>query len=163
MKTAVSRRVRPPLEVWKFGGASLADAAAIHKAVSFITSHDGPIVVVASALAGVTDLLLDGARSAAAGQRDAAGRIAATFLKRHRDVARALVPAGAARRRLFATIDAAAREYHELCGAVAVLGHIEAARATCWCRAASGCPRPSSPPRCRAAGGARRTWTRPTS
>ena len=51
-----------PLEVWKFGGASLADAAAIRRAAALIASHKGPLVVVASALGGITDLLLGGAR-----------------------------------------------------------------------------------------------------
>ena len=46
------------LEIWKFGGAALADARAIQKAAERIAEHDGPLVVVASALAGVTDLLL---------------------------------------------------------------------------------------------------------
>ena len=55
------------LEVWKFGGASLADAAAIRKAASLVAGHKGPLVVVASALAGVTDLLLEGAHGAASG------------------------------------------------------------------------------------------------
>jgi len=46
---------RPRLEVWKFGGASLADAAAVRHAVSLVRAHRGPLVVVVSALAGVTD------------------------------------------------------------------------------------------------------------
>ena len=46
------------LEIWKFGGAALADARAIQRAADRIVEHDGPLVVVASALAGVTDLLL---------------------------------------------------------------------------------------------------------
>ena len=39
---------RRALEVWKFGGASLADAAAIARAVALIQAHPGPLVVVAS-------------------------------------------------------------------------------------------------------------------
>ena len=46
-----------PLEVWKFGGASLADAGAIERAATLIASHDGPLVVVASALAGIVPIL----------------------------------------------------------------------------------------------------------
>ncbi|HEY7500926.1 MAG TPA: aspartate kinase [Vicinamibacterales bacterium] len=112
------------LEVWKFGGASLADTAAIEKAVALISSHHGPLVIVASALGGVTDLLLSGASAATSGRNADAGRIAAEFLRRHRDVARALIPAGPARRRLMAAIDASAREYRELCIAIGVLGHL---------------------------------------
>ena len=58
---ATSKKQVAPLEVWKFGGASLADVAAIERAVALIARHHGPLVVVASALGGVTDLLLEGA------------------------------------------------------------------------------------------------------
>ena len=113
------------LEVWKFGGASLADAGAIQRAAALIAGHAGPLVVVASALGGITDLLLGGAHRAAAGKGDEAAGLASTFLKRHRQAVKALLPPGAARRELLGTIDAAAREYRDLCGAVAVLGHLE--------------------------------------
>jgi bifunctional aspartokinase / homoserine dehydrogenase 1 len=112
------------LEVWKFGGASLADAAAIQKAVALIAGHSGPLLVVASALAGVTDLLLGGAAAATGGRSAEAGRAAAELLRKHRDVAKALIPTGPSRRRLLAMIDSAAREYRELCIAVGVLGHL---------------------------------------
>jgi bifunctional aspartokinase / homoserine dehydrogenase 1 len=79
---------------------------------------------VASALAGITDLLLEGAAAATSGRGVDAGQRAAEFLRRHRDVVRALFPAGPARRRLLAAIDAAAREYRELCIAIGVLGHV---------------------------------------
>jgi aspartokinase len=58
----------PDLEIWKFGGASLADAAAIERAAALVAAHGGPLVVVASALAGVTDLLLNGAALASTGK-----------------------------------------------------------------------------------------------
>jgi aspartokinase/homoserine dehydrogenase 1 len=116
--------LRHPLEVWKFGGASLADAAAIRKAAELAAAHSGPLVIVASALAGVTDLLLSGAHAAVARDTRQASRVAAAFLVRHRKIARELLSAGASRRRLLAAIDAAAREYRELCAAVAVLGHL---------------------------------------
>ena len=67
------------VEVWKFGGASLADAKAIGRAATQIAAHRGPLVVVASALAGVTDLLLTGAADAAAGRAADASRAAAAF------------------------------------------------------------------------------------
>ena len=112
------------LEVWKFGGASLADVSAIARAVDLIKRHQGPLVIVASALGGITDLLLEGAAAATSGRSADAGRAAAVFLRRHRDVARALIPAGPARRRLLVTIETAAREYRELCIAIGVLGHL---------------------------------------
>jgi len=75
---------RQRLEVWKFGGASLADAEAVRHAVSLIRAHRGPLVVVVSALAGVTDSLLEGARRSLAGDTAAAAVTAASFLRRHR-------------------------------------------------------------------------------
>jgi aspartokinase/homoserine dehydrogenase 1 len=114
------------LEVWKFGGASLADANAVRHAVSLIRAHRGPLVVVVSALGGVTDLLLDGARRSIAGDVDAAGKAGATFLKRHRDLAHALVPRGPAQRRLVAQADAQAREYREIAHAMAALADLSA-------------------------------------
>jgi len=122
--SSTPRRTRSQLEVWKFGGASLADAAGISRAVALIGGHQGPLAVVASALGGITDLLLEGAAAATSGRDADARRAAAEFLRRHRDVARALIPAGPARRRLLATIDASAREYRELCIAIGVLGHL---------------------------------------
>ncbi len=114
------------LEVWKFGGASLADATAVANAVSLVRAHRGPLLVVVSALAGVTDSLLDGARRSAAGVPEAASAAAAVFLRRHRDLAQALVPAGAARRRLLALADAQAREYREIAHAMSALADLSA-------------------------------------
>ena len=114
-----------PLEVWKFGGASLASPEQIQKAAALVARHNGPLVVVPSALAGVTDMLLEGASHAIAGRPADVTRVAAAFLKRHREVVRAVLPAGAARRKLLATVDIAAREYRELCTAVALLGQLE--------------------------------------
>ena len=113
-----------PLEVWKFGGASLADAQAVERAARLIAAHRGPLVVVASAVGGITDLLLDGARAATVDKRDEAARAAATFLRRHREVVHGITPPGRLRRTLLAAIDAAAREYRELSAAVGVLGHV---------------------------------------
>jgi aspartokinase len=117
---------KPSLQVWKFGGASLADAAAVRHAVGLIRAHHGPLVVVASALAGVTDLLLDGAKRSVGGEPEAASQVAATFLRRHRDLAHALVKAPRARHELLLALDAAAREYREIAHAMAALGDLSA-------------------------------------
>jgi len=117
----VSRRSRAPLEVWKFGGASLADTKAVDHAATLIAGHAGPLIVVASALAGITDLLLAGAAHAAARQDGDAHAAADTFARRHRQIATDLVP-GTARPGVHALIDQMAREFLELCGAAAALG-----------------------------------------
>jgi aspartokinase len=78
-------------EVWKFGGASLADGKAILRAADQIAGHRGPLVVVASALAGVTDLLLQGATDAAFGRTAQSARAAKTFRQKHEQVLRDLL------------------------------------------------------------------------
>jgi len=102
------------LEVWKFGGASLADGRAIQKAAQQIAAHRGPLVVVASALAGVTDLLLQGTPQAGF-----------AFRRKHVQAARAVLESGAPLRALTQAIDAFAREYEDLCAAVTVLGYVD--------------------------------------
>src|SRR5437867_390979 len=94
-----ARRKSPaPLEIWKFGGASVDDAAAVRNAVDLIRRHPGPVVVVVSALGRVTDALLEGARRSAGGDPTAAAGVAASFLRRHRDTAMEPVPPGRVRR-----------------------------------------------------------------
>jgi aspartokinase/homoserine dehydrogenase 1 len=97
------------LEVWKFGGAALADARAIQKAAERIAEHNGPLVVVASALSGVTDQLLAAAPDAAE-----------MFKHKHHQAARSLL-SGAALQRYLDEVDASAREYDDVRSAIAIL------------------------------------------
>ena len=104
---ARSSRLRPrsaPLHVWKFGGASLADATAVATAASRIAAYRGPLVVVASALAGITDVLLDAADHAVAGRAKAAAAAVGTVRQRHQRVATAVVRPAPARRAAMAAI-----------------------------------------------------------
>ncbi len=55
------------IEIHKFGGASLADAAAFRRVVEIVKTRTAPRIVVVSAPAGVTDTLLGLAKRAAAG------------------------------------------------------------------------------------------------
>ena len=115
---------RPRLEVWKLGGASLADAEAVRRAVGLVQRHPGDLVVVVSALKDVTDGLLEGAHRSASGDVAAASAQAAAFLRRHRALVLDLVAPGPDRRRLLSEANRAAREYREICRAVAALGHL---------------------------------------
>jgi len=114
------------LQVWKFGGASVADAPAIRRVAGLVTAHRGPLVVVVSALAGVTDLLLDGATKSAAGDAGAGAATAEAIARRHAPVLRALVRDAKTRRALQAVIEEAAREYADLTRALAALGSLPA-------------------------------------
>lgn len=119
---------RAELAVWKFGGASLADAAAIRRAAALIKEHRGPLVVVCSALAGVTDQLLECARLSVAGDAKQAARAVAAFEARHLKVARELLGSGGRGRSREVTdaIERAASELGDLCSAVRVLGSLSA-------------------------------------
>src|SRR2546426_10913391 len=67
-------RTARPIEIHKFGGASLASGAAIAQAVAIVRARrPAPVVVVVSAMPGVTDALLD--LAAAAIQRSEERRV----------------------------------------------------------------------------------------
>ena len=112
-------------EVWKFGGASLADGKAIVRAASQIASHKGPLVVVASALAGVTDLLLQGATDAAFGRTSQSSRAAERFRDKHERALREIFGHARGARTLASLIKEATGEYEHLCSGVAVLAHLD--------------------------------------
>jgi aspartokinase/homoserine dehydrogenase 1 len=114
------------VEVWKFGGASLADAQAIKRAAALVTAHRGPLVVVVSALSGVTDLLLDGARGAAAGDLGVGERSAAELLKKHRAAIAAVTLSRRERDRLLARVGDSIQEYRDLVRAIASLADLPA-------------------------------------
>jgi aspartokinase/homoserine dehydrogenase 1 len=98
-------RPRRAAHVHKFGGASLADSAAVSHAVEIVGRHrPEPTVVVVSAMAGTTDALLGVAQQAGAGETRVVGPLIARLRSRHAEVARALLPAGRARAELLAHI-----------------------------------------------------------
>jgi len=91
--------------VHKFGGASLADSAAVRHAVDIIRRHrPEPTVVVVSAMAGTTDALLGVAQQAGSGESRTVTSLISRLRSRHAEVARALLPGGAARADLLAYV-----------------------------------------------------------
>ena len=65
---------RMGIEIHKFGGASLADAAAFRRVVEIVKTRTAPRIVVVSAPAGVTDTLLGLAKQAAAGDGESGAK-----------------------------------------------------------------------------------------
>ncbi|MFL5402347.1 MAG: bifunctional aspartate kinase/homoserine dehydrogenase I [Gemmatimonadales bacterium] len=105
------RHRRAP-SVHKFGGASLADSPAVRHAVEIIGSYrPEPTVVVVSAMAGVTDALLEVARQAGDGDERTVASLIAQLRSRHAEVAKALLPPGHARAEMLSHI---ADVFHEL-------------------------------------------------
>jgi len=121
MARARARPTRAP-HIHKFGGASLADAAAIGHAVGIVRAQrPDPLVVVVSAMSGVTDALLDGAARAARGDAGRVRAVAEALRAQHATAARALVPAGARLEELLRLIDAAFAELEQVAGGLGVL------------------------------------------
>lgn len=110
-----------PVRVHKFGGASLADAAAIARVVSIVEAQAGDPVVVVSAMAGVTDALLDGARRAADGDHTALVRGAVRLRERHLDAAKRTIGSRALRRDVESAITESMAELERLAHGLAVL------------------------------------------
>ncbi len=108
----------------KFGGTSLGSAERILGSCEIVRARLAlqPVVVV-SALSGVTDLLLRGARLALA--RDpGVHEIVTLLLERHREVIQALLPTGPARERLTAHLGALVGELRTLYTGVQYLGEL---------------------------------------
>ncbi|HTA20322.1 MAG TPA: aspartate kinase, partial [Polyangia bacterium] len=115
-----------PLEVHKFGGASLADATAYRHAAQIIKGRGVPCVVVVSAPAGVTDVLLGLARRAAAGEQDGLERDTLALRTRYRDIARAAVGSDKGAAGVVAEIDASLDELARLLASLVVLKELTA-------------------------------------
>lgn len=111
--------------VCKFGGTSVADAAAIRRVVEIVTSKqaDQPIVVV-SALGGATNQLLDLAHKAAAGELLAALQIVEQLRDRHLRETQALLDDSAEAADLAVEIGAAFDELAHLAEAFRTLGYL---------------------------------------
>jgi aspartate kinase len=81
--------------VLKFGGTSVEDAAAVRRVASIVARRRAAVVVV-SALAGVTDQLLEAGEQAASGRLAAAEESLHALQQRHVYITRELLPEGSA-------------------------------------------------------------------
>ena len=83
------------MQVLKFGGTSVNDAKAIAAVAAIVADQrktDPHVVVVTSAMRGVTDLLINSAKAAASGDRQRYRDARRPWSTRHRDAAEALIP-----------------------------------------------------------------------
>jgi aspartate kinase len=109
--------------VMKFGGTSVADASRIRAAAEIVRGRLArrPVVVV-SALAGVTDLLVHAIACAKAGERDALEPILADLVRRHRWAVSGCIEHADRRHQLGLELDALFEDLRQLLRSVRILG-----------------------------------------
>ncbi|MFZ0538959.1 MAG: aspartate kinase, partial [Candidatus Sulfotelmatobacter sp.] len=83
-----------PLRIMKFGGTSVGDAACIRRVAEIVRSAacDSDLVVVVSAMGGVTNRLLEAAMRAEAGDRSSAAAIFVNIRSQHGAAVNSLIP-----------------------------------------------------------------------
>ena len=113
--------------IMKFGGTSVGSAEAIEQAADIVLDQAqrwDQVVTVVSAMSGVTDALIRGARTAAAGEEQTYRSIVTDLRVLHYRAIDALVPPDGDRTLLMATVDAFLDEFAAFCHSVRVLGEV---------------------------------------
>ncbi len=115
------------MQVLKFGGTSVGDAQAVAQVANIVANQlalDPDVIIVTSAMRGVTDLLINAARRAADGDRQGSRDARLTLISRHHDAAEALIGDLDELSRIQEDIDERVREFERLCMAVSILGEL---------------------------------------
>ncbi len=117
------------MRVMKFGGTSVGDAqcfANVAHLVQEARSEDRQIVVVVSAMSGVTDDLIQAARAAADGDEEASRCVEVALLARHVGVVQTLIADEEEQLALCRFVEERLRELEKFCRSFAVLGEVTA-------------------------------------
>lgn len=111
------RNLKRPLRIMKFGGTSVADASCIAKVVEIIraASQDCDLVVVVSAMAGITNKLLEAAAQAEAGNSKGFATILKELRAQHEVVLDALLDSPEDRSRIRTQMQQLFEESARLC------------------------------------------------
>ncbi len=115
------------LIVMKFGGTSVGSVAALQNVVEIVRKswQEGhQVVVVVSAMNGVTDLLLNSARAAEAGDEGPAHQARQQIEQRHAEATLHFLGDTPARSEVMAQIRAHLDEFESLCHGIRVLGEL---------------------------------------
>jgi bifunctional aspartokinase / homoserine dehydrogenase 1 len=85
--------MRPSLRVMKFGGTSVGDPDCVRRAAAIVQSAatQGPVVVVVSAMSGVTNRLIQAAHDAEAGEQELFSQLVSELRVQHTTALEALV------------------------------------------------------------------------
>ena len=114
------------LQVLKFGGTSVGSATAISAVASIVsvTAREHLVVVVVSAMSGVTDALIRSAHGAVAGDGQLFTDMALELERKHAAAARELISDESELRALHQTTIRLLDEFRTLCHSVQVLGEL---------------------------------------
>ena len=106
-----------PLRVMKFGGTSVGDASCIGKVVEIIraASRESKVVVVVSAMSGVTNSLIEAATHSKAGHRGSVATIFEELRTRHEAAIVALIHSPAERKRIGHKLQEIFQEGERIC------------------------------------------------
>jgi aspartate kinase len=113
----VTRNAGKALRIMKFGGTSVGDASCIARVTEIIQSNAraGDVVVVVSAMGGVTNKLVEAATQSAAGDRDRVAMIFRDLRKQHYEVINALLPSAVKREHIRREMEQLFQEAEQLC------------------------------------------------
>src|SRR5216684_5947626 len=111
------------LQVMKFGGTSVGDAACITRTAEIIAkaAKQSGCVTVVSAMSGVTNRLIEAAKKAQAGNADEAAAILDALRRQHESALASLVPQEKERARISQRIEEVLAEGRRLCDGTALL------------------------------------------
>lgn len=80
------------MKVLKFGGTSVGTVESLTSVKKIVEGRRKPVIIVVSALGGVTDMLISTAKAAAAGEENTYLETYARIIRRHHDVIEGMVP-----------------------------------------------------------------------
>jgi len=117
------RSPKKPLVVMKFGGTSVGDASCINRVLEIVrsASRASNLVVVVSAMSGVTNRLLEAATHSETGDHNQAATILEELRKQHDAVASALICSAVARSRIDRKLRGIFKEADALCQGTSLL------------------------------------------
>lgn len=116
--------------VMKFGGTSVGDARAIRSAAEIVrkafVDEGEKVVVVVSAMSGVTDALIKGATTASRQDGETFLRIKGSLQEMHRWAIEELIKKEESRQALLKELEALLEDFENLCRSIFILGELTA-------------------------------------
>jgi aspartokinase/homoserine dehydrogenase 1 len=112
-----------PLSVMKFGGTSVGDASCIARAAQIVAqaSREASLVVVVSAMSGVTNRLVAAATRAETGDREEGAKLAGELRNQHEVALKSLIQLQEHRTPIMAKLNEVLAEAQRLCEGTALL------------------------------------------